>query len=294
MGSEQVPLIVEWQRLIRDAPMPPAVKNVVGWLRTYANADGTSIYPGVEKLMLATGLSRGTTVRALAALREAGLLVRTKRGGGRGSRKSDEYRAGMPAERDPGRLGELVTAAYESTQQTRKREAEGPYESAEQTRNSETEGPYESTLQLYEFTEWTPPASTSHKNTTGARRPSVLTEGSPLRLPARGNPAGPDHHASRRTADRAPHFGAPDAERTTTGSSARASGGGGLTALATVTDISQANGHRESELLAGCSFCGAGAGHPCTNSGTGQSRSPHQARLTARESNYRQEERISR
>lgn len=155
----------EWQKLIRDVEMPPAVKNVAGWICSFADADGTRIYPGLARLMLATGLSRATTVQALTALRESGLLVRTKRGGGRGSDKSDEYQIGVPAGcGSPEQLGELVAAAYESAKPNRKSKQGALYESAQQTRKDgaavETSlicGTYEFDLRAYESAGQTPP-----------------------------------------------------------------------------------------------------------------------------------------
>jgi DNA-binding transcriptional ArsR family regulator len=170
-GNSPPPLSTfDWLKLIRDVRMPAPVKNVAAWLCSFGDADGTHIYPGVDKLTLATGLSRDTAVQALAALRESGLVVRTKRGGGRGSRKSDEYQIGVPVCCDsPDQLGNLVTAAYESAKPTRKSQPPAQNESACPIRKAEGAKQYESDLRtyesdfrLYESAQPTPP--TSHQS----------------------------------------------------------------------------------------------------------------------------------
>jgi hypothetical protein len=148
----------DWLKLMRAVRMPPAVKNVAAWLASFGDADGTNVFPGLDKLTMATGLSRDTAVQALAALRESGLLVRTKRGGGRGSHLSDEYQIGVPdCHGSPEQLGKVVTAAYESARPTRKGKPRDPNESASPTSKAANESDqptpkatYESDLRTYE------------------------------------------------------------------------------------------------------------------------------------------------
>lgn len=154
----------EWLKLIRDVPMPAPVKNVAAWLNSFGDADGTHIFPGLGRLTLATGLSRDTVVQALTAMRESGLLVRTKRGGGRGSRLSDEYQIGVPDCDSAEQLSKLVTAAYESAKPTRKSKPRDVNESAEPTSKAEQRQQnesdlctYESDLRTYESAGPTPP-----------------------------------------------------------------------------------------------------------------------------------------
>jgi hypothetical protein len=66
--------------------MPGPVKGVAFALATYANTDGTSIYPGNERLTAVTCTADKTVRRALAWLREGYLIDRVREGsrGGRG------------------------------------------------------------------------------------------------------------------------------------------------------------------------------------------------------------------
>lgn len=170
----------EWLKLIREVRMPAPVNNVAAWVCTFGDQDGTRIYPGIEKLMVATGLSRDTVVQALSALRESGLLVRTRRGGGRGSRLSDEYQLGVPEGMDSTAvLGKMVTAAYESARPIRKRrsyESDKPTRKIERGQNESDLQAYESDLHAYESACPTPPTrdqpvdQPEGKNTAAPRR----------------------------------------------------------------------------------------------------------------------------
>ncbi len=89
----------EWERIVRRVIMPGPTKYVGLTLATYANADGTSIYPGNERLAAVTCQSDKTVRRALAWLR-GGYLIERLREGSRGGRGgfADEYRLTLPSD----------------------------------------------------------------------------------------------------------------------------------------------------------------------------------------------------
>jgi hypothetical protein len=65
-------------------------------LAVYADKDGGNIFPGERKIMRATGMSQRTVRRAMAALRDAGVIVQVGKGNGmRGIAGS--YRLAEPA-----------------------------------------------------------------------------------------------------------------------------------------------------------------------------------------------------
>ena len=79
--------------------MPPSAKCVAFALATYANADGTSIFPGNERLAAVTCQGDKTVRRALDWLR-SGYLIERVREGSRGGRRAfaDEYRLIIPSD----------------------------------------------------------------------------------------------------------------------------------------------------------------------------------------------------
>jgi hypothetical protein len=92
MVSPHCPDRFQWERLIRDLDLPPAVNCTAYALATYVNASqGTRAHPGLARLCQATGLSKGTVGAALAALESGGLLTRKAHGGGRGRKLAAEY-----------------------------------------------------------------------------------------------------------------------------------------------------------------------------------------------------------
>lgn len=91
----------DWERIVRRCRLSPTTKLVALTVATYASGDGTSAFPGNERLRLTTGLSDKSVRTALATLRDAGLLLRTyegsrARGGTRG--RADEYELVIPAD----------------------------------------------------------------------------------------------------------------------------------------------------------------------------------------------------
>lgn len=89
----------EWERIVRRVVMPGPTKCVAFALATYANTDGTSIYPGNERLVAVTCHADKTVRRALEWLR-AGYLIDRVRVGSRGGRRglADEYRLVLPSD----------------------------------------------------------------------------------------------------------------------------------------------------------------------------------------------------
>jgi Helix-turn-helix domain len=87
----------EWERLIRRARLDASVMLVALTLATYANGDGSSVKPGLKRLMNVTGYSKATICRALARLRELGLLgyvFQASKDGREGT--ADEYQLTFP------------------------------------------------------------------------------------------------------------------------------------------------------------------------------------------------------
>ena len=64
--------------------LPAGARHVAITMATYADRDGGNIYPGVDRLCRDTGLSRAAIMRAIAVLRDEGVLEVTRPGGGRG------------------------------------------------------------------------------------------------------------------------------------------------------------------------------------------------------------------
>jgi hypothetical protein len=89
----------EWERIVRRVVMPGPTKCVAFALATYANQDGTSIFPGNERLTAVTCYSDKAVRSALEWLR-GGYLVERVREGSRGGRRglADEYRLIVPSD----------------------------------------------------------------------------------------------------------------------------------------------------------------------------------------------------
>jgi len=81
-----------WTDLIRRARLGPSTKTVAMMLANYADSNGSRVYPGINRLVVECELGYKTVQRALQVLRKAGLIERTRHGGGRGrGRRADEY-----------------------------------------------------------------------------------------------------------------------------------------------------------------------------------------------------------
>lgn len=89
----------EWERIVRRVVMPSSAYTVALTLATYANTDGTSIYPGNERLSAVTCQGDKTVRRALAWLRAGYLIERVREGSYAGRRAlADEYRLTLPSD----------------------------------------------------------------------------------------------------------------------------------------------------------------------------------------------------
>lgn len=89
----------EWERVVRRVRLGAPTKNVALTAATYANRDGSGIYPGVARLTAVTELSERSVREALKKLRGIGLLVRISEGSRNGRRAfADEYALAIPAD----------------------------------------------------------------------------------------------------------------------------------------------------------------------------------------------------
>ena len=79
--AAKAPLVVVWQKAIRDAEMPVGRKGFALLLSTWADADGTNCFPSIATLV-GLGYSKPTVHRHLAALEADGWLD-VRHGGGR-------------------------------------------------------------------------------------------------------------------------------------------------------------------------------------------------------------------
>jgi hypothetical protein len=87
----------DWVNVVRRAELGSTVKLVALMIATYADPDGTHVFPGVPRLAVQCDIDYRTARRAMAALREKGFLQVTRRGARR-SGKSDEYRLILAAD----------------------------------------------------------------------------------------------------------------------------------------------------------------------------------------------------
>ncbi|NEW33812.1 helix-turn-helix domain-containing protein [Nocardia cyriacigeorgica] len=95
--SECIPVDrFEWERIVRRMQMPHSAKYLALMLATYADADGSRIRPGVERLSLVMCVTDRTVKRSLSVLRDLGLIKQTKKGN-RHAKQADEYRLTVPA-----------------------------------------------------------------------------------------------------------------------------------------------------------------------------------------------------
>lgn len=89
----------DWERIVRRAQLPAPVKLVAFVMATYADRDGSRVYPGVARLVAVTGLSERSVRNALKVLRDKGLIQRVYKGGHRGVNAfTDVHRLAIPAE----------------------------------------------------------------------------------------------------------------------------------------------------------------------------------------------------
>lgn len=89
-----------WEKTVRGAGLGRgqygvSVLAVALVLATYANADGTSVRPGVSRVATGAGVSTRTVDRALDRLRSEGYLHKVRNGNSRAG-VADEYRLTLP------------------------------------------------------------------------------------------------------------------------------------------------------------------------------------------------------
>jgi hypothetical protein len=87
--SQQVTLR-QWTDVVRRARLGRTVKAVAMVLATYADSDGTRVFPGIARLSYECELGYNVTQNALAKLRDAQLIALVKKASRRGD--ADEYR----------------------------------------------------------------------------------------------------------------------------------------------------------------------------------------------------------
>jgi hypothetical protein len=83
----------QWTDVVRRARLGRTVKAVAMVLATYADADGTRVYPGVARLSYECEMNYNTVKAALKTLRDAGLIVKVGRRG-----DADVYRLILAAD----------------------------------------------------------------------------------------------------------------------------------------------------------------------------------------------------
>lgn len=90
----------DWERLVRRILMPKAIKLAALVLASFADNDGSRVYPGLDELAATIGQTTRSAGRHIGALTdEYGLLVQIARGGGRGrDRTNNEYQLAIPVD----------------------------------------------------------------------------------------------------------------------------------------------------------------------------------------------------
>jgi DNA-binding transcriptional ArsR family regulator len=89
----------DWERIVRRARLGAPTKAVALAMATYADRDGSRVYPGVARLAAVTELSERSVRGALKKLRDVGLIERTFSGGHRGVQSfTDVHRLAIPVD----------------------------------------------------------------------------------------------------------------------------------------------------------------------------------------------------
>ena len=81
----------DWVNVVRRAQLGPTVKLAALIIASYANPDGSKVFPGIARLAVQCGIDYRTAQRALSTLRNVG-LIRLVRRGARRNGLADEYR----------------------------------------------------------------------------------------------------------------------------------------------------------------------------------------------------------
>lgn len=88
----------EWTDVVRRTRLGRTTKAVALTLATYADADGTRVFPGVARLSFDCELGYNVVQQCLSRLREFLLIELVRQGNSRGA--SDEYRLTIPGDLD--------------------------------------------------------------------------------------------------------------------------------------------------------------------------------------------------
>lgn len=90
MADDHGATVRQWTDVLRRTCMVKSTKLVGFLLATYADSNGTRIFPGVARVSVECGLTYNMTQAAMAELRSAGLIEVVRQAARRG--ESDEYR----------------------------------------------------------------------------------------------------------------------------------------------------------------------------------------------------------
>lgn len=90
----------DWERILRRCRIPLATKAVGFVLAQYGDVHGRHIRPGTDRLAAICDMGERTVRRHLQALRDLGLIVRVRGGGGCGGvrQQAAEWRLSVPAD----------------------------------------------------------------------------------------------------------------------------------------------------------------------------------------------------
>jgi hypothetical protein len=140
----------EWERLVRRCMFTgPSVKLLALLLATWANEDGSKIHPGLERLMAASGLSKGYVSTQLGKLEETGLIFKVHNGSSYGRRGglASVYQLTVPAslylllQKDPGSMEpydvETAIAVFTAEEQFHPSESDQQVQPSEQFHSDE-------------------------------------------------------------------------------------------------------------------------------------------------------------
>ncbi len=89
----------DWERIIRRARLGAPTKAVALAMATYADRDGSRVFPGVARLAAVTEYSERSVRGSLTKLRDLGLIERVLKGGHRGVQAfTDVHRLAIPVD----------------------------------------------------------------------------------------------------------------------------------------------------------------------------------------------------
>lgn len=97
VGAEAVPVTrAQWIDLVLRSDIPSQRKAVAFALCSFANPDGTRVFPGQQKVADMAGLHVRNARKHIKALASSGMLIVVRHGGGRGG-ATNAYRLSRPA-----------------------------------------------------------------------------------------------------------------------------------------------------------------------------------------------------